>query len=253
MSPNRDGWLSGGELPCDPVPPLNHPPCRLVLLGPPGVGKGTQAKLLCERLLACHLSTGDLFRAAVCEGASSPAMKAALETMQRGELVSDELVIAMVRERSACLQCKGGFLLDGFPRTVRQAEELEIMLTELGVKLDAAVCFELPVEDIVARLSGRRTCGSCQAVFHVLSQPPKVPDVCDHCGSRLIQRDDDQPEAIRVRMRAYEDETLPLIAYYEHHGKLQRVLAAGRPDEILDRTIQLLTQNGIAEKFVSVR
>ena len=179
MNPDQAGWYSGGEIPCEPVPPLHDSPYRLVLLGPPGVGKGTQAKLLCERLRACHLSTGDLFRSAKCEGASSPAMKDALDAMERGELISNEVVIAMVRERSRCLRCQGGFLLDGFPRTVRQAEALEEVLDELNVKLDAAVCYELPVEEVVARLGGRRVCSSCQAVFHVSNHPPDVPNVCD--------------------------------------------------------------------------
>jgi adenylate kinase len=215
----------------------------MVLLGPPGVGKGTQAKLLCARLRACHLSTGDLFRAAKCEGASSPALKKALSAMQRGELVSDELVIAMVRERFSCLHCQGGFLLDGFPRTVHQAEALEEMLTDLNVTLDAVVCYELPTEDIVVRLSGRRTCDLCQAVFHISARPPKVPNVCDHCSSRLVQRDDDQPEAIRVRMQRYEEKTRPLIDFYGRIGKLQKVQAVGSPDEIFDRTLELLDQH----------
>ena len=119
-------------------------------------------------------------------------------------------------------------------------------MTELDVKLDAVVYFELPLEEIVARLSGRRTCTSCRAVFHVSSQPPIVPDVCDHCDGRLIQRDDDQPEIIRDRMRAYETETRPLVDYYDHRGELQRVRAAGSPEEIFDRTIKVLGQIGIA-------
>jgi len=246
MHGKRDGWFSAGKVPCDPIPPLRIPASRLVLLGPPGVGKGTQAKLLSERLRACHLSTGDLFRAAKCAGATSPAMREALDAMQRGDLVSDELVIAMVRERSACLQCHGGFLLDGFPRTVKQAEALEAILTELDVQLDAAICFELPMEAIVARLSGRRTCASCQAVFHVTAQPPRVRDICDHCDGPLIQRRDDHPESIRVRMRAYQNETQPLIDYYERSGKLQKVQAAGSPQEILSDTLAALAQIGIA-------
>jgi adenylate kinase len=239
MNPLRVGWLSGGQIPCDPAPPLSDP-FRLVLLGPPGVGKGTQARLLCERLRACHLSTGDLFRAAKCEGASSPALRQALSAMQRGELVSDEIVIAMIRERFSCLHCQGGFLLDGFPRTIRQAEALEEMLTELDLKLDAVICYELPMEDIVPRLSGRRTCGSCQAVFHISASPPKVDSVCDHCSDRLVQRDDDQPKAIRVRMRQYEEETRPLIDFYERIGKLQRVQAVGNPEAIFAHTLKLL-------------
>lgn len=250
MNPKRDGWFSGGEVPCDPVPPMSVHAYRLVLLGPPGVGKGTQAKLLRESLRACHLSTGDLFRAAKCEGASSLAMQQALDAMQRGELISDEIVIAMVRERSHCLHCQGGFLLDGFPRTVYQAEALDSMLIELNVKLDAAVCFELPIEELVTRLSGRRTCSSCKEVYHLTANPPAVAGVCDHCGGRLIQRDDDQPEAIRVRMRVYEEETRPLIDFYERNGNLLKVQAAGKPKEIFGRTCGLIRQRiGTAREF----
>jgi adenylate kinase len=240
MNPDQASWYSGGEIPCELVPPLLDSPYRLVLLGPPGVGKGTQAKLLSERLRACHLSTGDLFRSAKCEGASSPAMKDALDAMEQGELVSNEVVIAMVRERSRCLRCQGGFLLDGFPRTVHQAEALEEVLEELNVKLDAAVCYELPIEEVVARLGGRRVCSSCRAVFHVSNHPPDVPNVCDFCRGRLVQRDDDQPEAIRVRMRAYEAETRPLTDFYEQARKLLRVQAAGSPKEIFDHTVKRL-------------
>ncbi len=240
MNPEQTGWFTGGELPCEPVPPLVGPPSRFVLLGPPGVGKGTQARLLCDRLRTCHLSTGDLFRAAKCNGSASPAMREALEAMQRGELISDELVIAMVRERSCCLHCHGGFLLDGFPRTVRQAEALDEMCDELAVKLDAVICYELPLEDIVTRLSGRRTCSSCKALFHLSAQPPAVHDICDHCRQPLVQRDDDQADAIRVRLRVYEEETRPLSEFYEQSGRLRRVKADGPPTEIFQRTLRLL-------------
>lgn len=240
MQSTRESWFSGAELPCQPAPSLHIRPRRLVLLGPPGVGKGTQASLLCQRTKGCHLSTGDLFRAAGSDGAASPAMRQALAAMQRGDLVADSLVIELVRERSACLKCEEGFLLDGFPRTVRQAESLQEMLLELNIQLDAAICFDLSKEDIVARLSGRRICTSCHAVFHLTAQPPSTPNVCDLCGSRLAQRDDDQPNAIRVRMGAYEEETQPLIKYYERAGKLQRVPAAGTPEEILGHTLKVL-------------
>ncbi len=240
--PTRAAWFTAGKVCCDSNSPKAERPYRLVLLGPPGVGKGTQALLLCESLRACHLSTGDLFRAAKCNGASSAAMEAALQAMQSGQLVSDELVLEMVRERSTCLRCQGGFLLDGFPRTVRQAEALDTMLDELAVPLDAVLCFELPLEEIVARLSGRRTCSNCRAVFHVTANPPAVADVCDHCGAPLIQRDDDRPAAIRVRMRVYEEETQPLIEFYEQNGKLVRISAAGAPEEIRDRALAALQE-----------
>jgi len=238
--PTRIGWFSAGEVECDPPPPARDHPYRLVLLGPPGVGKGTQALLLSEHLRACHLSTGDLFRAAKCQCAPSLAMQAAIDVMNRGELVREDLVIQMVRERSKCIQCHGGFLLDGFPRNVHQAEALSALLDELRVTLDAVVSYELPLDEIVARLSGRRTCSECRAVYHVTSQPPSHPDRCDHCGAALVQRDDDRPEAIRVRMQTYESETQPLTDYYSRSGKLLRVPAHGAPREICRRMLAAL-------------
>ena len=139
-------------------------------MGPPGVGKGTQAEMLCERLRTCHLSTGDLFRAAKCEKNPSPAMSAALEMMRRGELVSDDLVMSMVRERLQCLQCHGGFLLDGVPRTIQQAHSLENLLNEARVSIDAVLHYELPIAEIVDRIGGRRTCSQCKAVYHVTAR-----------------------------------------------------------------------------------
>lgn len=241
--PDRAGWFQGDEATCFPVPPPRDRPYRLILLGPPGVGKGTQASMLCERLRTCHLSTGDLFRSAQCETRNSPAMLDALAAMRRGELVSDEIVMALVRERSGCLRCQGGYLLDGFPRTLRQAELLEQMLVELGVTLDAALCYELPLEEIVERLSGRRTCSGCRAVFHVSARPPAVEGRCDQCGGNLMQRDDDRPEAIRVRMQAYEEGTKPLSDYYRSTGKLLAIPADGSPEQIFMRTCQVLSSH----------
>ena len=246
MNREQIGWHAGDGTPCEPEQPLPDLPCRLVLLGPPGVGKGTQGKLLSEHFRSCHLSTGDLLRSVQCEGASSPAMKQALDAMERGQLISNEVIIAMIRERSACLRCRGGFLLDGFPRTVCQAEALEGVLEQLQVKLDAVVCYELPIEDIVARLGGRRVCGSCQAVFHITNQPPAAADTCDQCQGQLMQRDDDQPEAIRVRMRAYEAETRPLTDYYEGADLLLRIEATGSPQEIFERTVQQIERQRCA-------
>jgi len=234
---NRATWFTAGQTLCDHPPAVPQYTYRVVLLGPPGVGKGTQAALLCETLGMCHLSTGDLFRHAKCEGASSPSMVAALDAMKRGELVSDDLTISMVRERAGCLRCHGGFLLDGFPRNVKQAESLDKLFVDLQLRLDAAICFELPIDEIVDRLGGRRTCGKCKAVYHVTAQPPKVAGVCDHCGGELIQRDDDQPAAIKVRMEVYEKETAPIIAYYQKSGRLLRIPAHGSAEEIRDRTL----------------
>jgi adenylate kinase len=238
--PTRSAWLQGGAARCPTQPSAPDRPFRLILLGPPGVGKGTQAELLVQARGSCHLSTGDLFRAAEGQGTQSPALRAALEAMHRGELVSDDLVVALVRERTGCLRCRGGFLLDGFPRTVAQARALDALLAELGLTLDAVVCYDLPHEELVARLSGRRTCPHCQAVYHVTERPPRVPGICDVCGHQLIRRDDDRPESVRVRLRTYEESTRPLIEYFQRTGKLLSVSASGKPEEVLERTFQAL-------------
>ena len=220
---------------------------RLVLLGPPGVGKGTQAELLCQQLGTCHLSTGDLFRAGACASESSPAMTAALAAMRRGELVSDELVMSMVRERCGCLRCHGGFLLDGIPRTLNQAVALESILENLGVELDAVLSYELPLEEIVDRIGGRRTCSQCKAVYHVSARPPACDGICDHCGGTLLQRDDDRPDAVRVRMKTYLNTTQPLNEFYSQRKKLITVSAQGDPNEILQLALQSLHEHvGVA-------
>jgi adenylate kinase len=244
MEPKRDraSWLKGPGHACNLPPPKLDRPWRLILLGAPGVGKGTQAEFLRDRLQACQLSTGDVFRAAKCtdECQRSPAINAALEHMKRGELVPDETVLNMVRERSKCLRCRGGFLLDGFPRTVPQAEALDQLLQGMKVKLDGVLSYDLPIPEIVSRLSGRRTCSQCKAVFHITALPPKRNGVCDHCSGDLIQRDDDRPEAVRVRMEAYEKSTAPLIAYYRDRSLLISVPAHGSPEDTYQRTMQAL-------------
>lgn len=245
---DRAAWLRGGAAHCSSPPANPVRTWRLVLLGAPGVGKGTQAELLHERLGACHLSTGDVFRAARTLGPAerTPALNEALEYMRRGELVPDAIVLAMVRERKDCLRCRGGFLLDGFPRTVVQAEALTRLLEGEQMTLDAVVSYELPLEAIVERLSGRRTCAQCKAVYHVTTRPPRAPHVCDHCGGALFQREDDRPDAIRVRMEAYQKSTAPLADYYRQRNLLVSVSAAGTPEEILDRALAALSQRANA-------
>jgi adenylate kinase len=164
--------------------------------------------------------------------------------MKRGELVPDETVIGIVRERPNCLRCPAGFLLDGFPRTVLQAEALNQMLADLGVKLDAVLSYDLPIDQIVSRLSGRRTCGSCKAVYHVATMPPKQADVCDQCGGKLVLREDDRPEAIRVRMEAYEKSTAPLVEYYRKRNLLLSIPADGSPETIYQRAATALAARG---------
>jgi adenylate kinase len=206
------------------------------------VGKGTQAELLHGKLGVCHLSTGDVFRAAKsqADGELSPGLQQAMTSMERGDLVSDETVLDIIRERLRCLRCQGGFLLDGFPRTVPQAEALSALLAGNELTLDAVLSYELSLEEIIPRLSGRRVCSGCKAVFHTTSHPPKVEACCDHCGSPLVRRADDSPESIRIRMEAYEQSTRPLAEYYQKRGLLVRVSAAGEPAEILGRALDAL-------------
>ncbi|MFT3788632.1 MAG: nucleoside monophosphate kinase [Tepidisphaeraceae bacterium] len=235
---DRATWLSGCAGACSHPPGETRRPWRLVLLGAPGVGKGTQAELLGQSLGACHLSTGDVFRAAkgMPEVQLGPAMRAALGYMKRGDLVPDSTVLDMVRERSSCVRCQGGFLLDGFPRTLAQAEALQKLLAESKVELDGVIDYQLPIDQIVARLSGRRTCTKCKTVFHVQTRPPKAEGICDSCGGPLIQREDDRPESVRVRMEAYNTSTKPLTDFYARLGKLIPVDADGSPEQILERT-----------------
>jgi adenylate kinase len=242
---DRLAWLQGpspdGSAKCSAAPAERAQPWRLILLGAPGVGKGTQAEFLTECLGACHLSTGDVFRAASKESCSqSPAMKAALDYMRRGELVPDSTVWEMVRERSHCIVHCSGFILDGFPRTLGQAQSLKELMEKENIQLSAVVNYELPLEEIIQRLSGRRTCEKCKAVFHVKERPPKKEAVCDHCGGHLFQREDDRPESITVRLEAYERSTAPLIQFYKDLGLLLPIVAKGSPDEILKRTLEKL-------------
>lgn len=241
-SRDRAAWLKGPLSQCEVIPKKVERPWRLVLLGAPGVGKGTQAELLSQRLGACHLSTGDVFRAAKClaEGERSPAMSAALKYMQRGELVPDGTVLEMVRERVTCLRCRGGFLLDGFPRTVAQAQALQAILQERDLALDGVLSYELPIDEVVARLGGRRTCGRCKAIFHVTGRPPKMAGICDSCGGALTQREDDRPESVRVRLEAYEQSTAPLVDFYRRLGLLLPIPAGAPPKMTFERTMRML-------------
>jgi adenylate kinase len=239
---DRASWLQGPSAQCSPQPAEMQTPWRLILLGAPGVGKGTQAELLHHRLGACHLSTGDVFRAAAGRNAceQSPAMKLALEFMRRGELVPDSTVWEMVKERCGCIRCHGGFILDGFPRTIAQADALKSLMEQEKIPLDAVIDYELPRTELIARISGRRTCKNCKAVFHVTQQPPQKEGLCDHCEGPLFQREDDRIEAVTVRLHAYERSTAPLIEFYKKLGVLVSVPAEGSPEDIFTRTISSL-------------
>jgi adenylate kinase len=235
----RLAWLEGPGATCEKTNPVPPRAWHLVLLGPPGVGKGTQAEKIVAEFGACHLSTGDVFRHAARNlngKAPSPAMAIALAAMKRGELVSDNTVVELVRERAACLACQYGFLLDGFPRTIDQAHALDDILRGVGSKLDAAVNFFAPEALIIERLSGRRVCKQCRTGYHVANKPSRVPGRCDACGGELIQRDDDKPEAIRTRLQAYAATCNPVLEYYRKKGLLREIEASGDPETVFAQT-----------------
>ncbi len=194
---------------------------HIILLGPPGAGKGTQAERLAEAYGVPHISTGDMFRRAVQEG--TPLGRRAKEYMDRGELVPDEVVNGIVRDRMAAEDCRRGFILDGFPRTLNQANALTATMEELGLQLDAVVALEVPEDSLVARLSGRRVCTACGSTYHVLFNPPQAEGRCDECGGELVQRDDDREETVRERLRVYARQTEPLLTYYGQRGLLKKV------------------------------
>ena len=201
---------------------------RVVLLGPPGVGKGTQASRLGRALGIPHLSTGDLLRSAVA--GRTPLGLEADSHMRAGRLVPDPLVLQILKERLAEPDCRAGFVLDGFPRNVAQADALDAI-----ARIDAVFSFDLPVEVLVARLSGRRICPTCQSVYHVDTLPPRRPGVCDNDGTALVQRPDDRPEAVTTRFAVYQQQTEPLIARYRALGRWQAIDARGSPDDVQAR------------------
>ncbi|NAZ23505.1 MAG: adenylate kinase [Thermocrinis sp.] len=210
----------------------------LVFLGPPGAGKGTQAKLLSQRMGFLHISTGDLLREAVKN--QTPLGKKAKEYMDRGELVPDELIIQLIEE---AMPKDGNVILDGFPRTVNQAIALEEMLKGKGEKISKVLFFDVPDEVIIDRLSGRRVCSKCGAVYHVKYNPPKVEGVCDLCGGTLVQRDDDKEEVVRKRLEVYREQTQPLIEFYQERGILYK-LDAGKGVEELFEEVKGLVGDG---------
>jgi len=211
---------------------------RIVLLGPPGAGKGTQAKLMHDRFGLSHIATGDLLRTAVAE--RTALGRAAQDYMERGELVPDGLVIDMIDERLQRNGRSDGFMLDGFPRTVAQAEALERWLAARGMPLDDVILLEVPREELVRRLSGRRTCRNCGAMYHVAFDRPAQAGVCDRCGGELYQRDDDREETIRARLAVYDNSTAPLADFYRARGLLREVDGTGEPAQVLDRIVAQL-------------
>ena len=211
----------------------------LILLGGPGAGKGTQAKKLLDVLKVPQISTGDMLRAAV--GAGTELGKKAKEYMNAGNLVPDEVVIGLVKERLDESDCASGFMLDGFPRTVGQGESLERMLGEMGRKIDHVVSFDVEDEELVARITGRRTCGKCGAIYHLKYSPPPAEDTCS-CGAKdLVQRADDNETTVRQRLETYHKQTAPLVAFYESRGILRKIAGTGlTPDQIFGKTREVI-------------
>ena len=194
---------------------------KIIMLGAPGAGKGTQAKMIAEKYTIPHISTGDIFRANIKEG--TELGQKAKEYMDKGLLVPDELVVNLVVDRLTWEDAKNGYVLDGFPRTIPQAEALTKALAEKGEKVDFAIDIDVPDQNIIDRMGGRRACVSCGATYHIVNIPPKVEGICDKCGAKLILRDDDQPETVRKRLDVYHEQTQPLIDYYTAEGVLKEV------------------------------
>jgi len=211
---------------------------RLIFLGPPGAGKGTQAQILEKRFGLLQISTGDILREAVKNNTELGIL--AKNYMDEGELVPDDIIIGLVREAITSFSAKDGYILDGFPRTIAQANALSKMLKELGGNIDCVLFFDLRDEEIVSRLSGRRTCRNCGAMYHIETNPPKIDGICDKCGGDLYQRDDDRESIVWERLRVYRKNTMPLIDYYKNEGKLVTILADKDIDEITDAVLGVI-------------
>jgi len=211
---------------------------NIVFLGPPGAGKGTQAKRIAEKYGIPQVSTGDMFREHLSKG--TELGQKAKEYMEKGQLVPDEIVLGMVEERLKQSDCEKGFILDGFPRTVPQAEALDQLLDKMGKKIDYAICIDVPDEEPVKRLTGRRTCKKCGMMYHVIFKPPKEEGKCDVCGGELYQRADDNEETVRNRLKVYHEQTEPIIQFYEKKGVLHRIDGIGSIDEIFERIVKVL-------------
>jgi adenylate kinase len=211
---------------------------RAVLLGPPGAGKGTQAVRLVEKYNIPHISTGDIFRKNIKEG--TELGKKAQEYMNAGALVPDELVVDLVKDRLQQDDCKNGFLLDGFPRTIFQAEKLDEFLAEMGQKMDIVINLKVEKDSLIKRLTGRRVCKDCGASYHIINIPPKKDGVCDTCGGELMQRKDDNIETVENRINVYDDQTAPLIGYYKEAGSLVDFDGEQSLDEVFDAIVQAI-------------
>ncbi len=211
---------------------------KIIMLGAPGAGKGTQAKMLADKYMIPHISTGDIFRANIKNG--TELGKKAKTYMDQGLLVPDELVCDLVVDRVQQDDCAKGYILDGFPRTIPQAEALDAALANIGSKIDYAVNVEVPDENIVRRMSGRRACVECGATYHIVYNPTKEEGICDKCGKELILRDDDKPETVTKRLNVYHEQTQPLIEYYTKQGALVEVDGTMNMDDVFNAIVKIL-------------
>ena len=211
---------------------------NIILLGAPGAGKGTQAKRIAEKFNIPHVSTGDIFRANIKNGTALG--KEAKEYMDQGKLVPDELTVRILLDRVAQEDCKNGYVLDGFPRTIPQAEVLDSELAKLGTGVDYAINVEVPDDNIIGRMSGRRACLKCGATYHLSFLPSKKEGICDNCGSELVLRDDDKPETVKKRLDVYHEQTQPLIDFYNNKGVLKEVDGTVAPDDVFKAIEEIL-------------
>ena len=207
---------------------------KLILLGAPGAGKGTQAEILCKRLGVPSISTGNILRAAIKDG--TPTGVLAKSYIDAGHLVPDEVIIGILNERIACSDCAKGFILDGVPRTIAQAEAME----QAGIEIDAVIAIEISEDEILRRMSGRRVCEACGSSFNMQAIPPRVEGICDNCGGKLIQRQDDTPETVHKRLEVYHKETKPLVGYYAEHGLLKIVETTDNKEVTFRKIMELL-------------
>ena len=211
---------------------------KIIMLGAPGAGKGTQAKMIAEKYSIPHISTGDIFRANIENG--TELGKKAKSYMDKGQLVPDELTLDLIMDRFKQDDCKNGYVLDGFPRTIPQAEALDAALKAKGEKVDFAIDVDVPDENIVKRMGGRRACVGCGATYHVVYSPTKVEGVCDKCGEELIVRDDDKPETVLNRLKVYHNQTQPLIDYYNEQGILKSVDGTVDMKDVFNAIVDIL-------------
>ena len=211
---------------------------KIIMLGAPGAGKGTQAKKIADKYQIPHISTGDIFRANIKEG--TELGKKAKSYMDQGQLVPDELTLELIMDRFQNPDCKNGYVLDGFPRTIPQAEALTEALAKKGETIDYAINVEVPDENIINRMGGRRACLACGSTYHIVYAPTRVEGICDRCGEKLVLRDDDKPETVKNRLNVYNNQTQPLIEYYTRQGKLAEVDGTQSMEDVFNAIVKIL-------------